>query len=318
MGSMPLTAQEQITQIANSAYYADIRLETAQNYNVQALLERSGYRFTTEGDAVYYGSIPSSSSVGSEVIGNTAVNTKIVTEPGTGIKKLQTSEIGAGTTQKGTGLLKGALNMKVNPVMSSIMIAHALGYSINEVVYEHPEFWTEVSDALLGVDEEHPYGQVFTPQTLRLKNGLDVYLRARQDGGIGAYCEKEKIRRAVNKMYEKGGFQTEYDLVPEITETGTYTVSPGGCDLGEAFSAFSVPQPQTGVYEQFLQHFNARKGTSNAMVVGCRVSTWDTGGFVSILIDCYDIAPDTTATFNVSGNDIATASRIPGYKISME
>lgn len=315
MGSMPLTAQQQITQIANSAYYADIPLETAEQYSVQALLERSGYRFTTDGTAIYNGSIPSSSAVGSEVIGNTAVNTKIVTDPGTGTKTLKTSEIGAGTTQQGTGLLKGAMNVKVNPVMSSIMIAHALGYSINEVVYEHPEFWTDVSDALLGVDEDHPFGQVFTPQTLRLKNGLDVYLRARQDGGIGAYCEKQKIMAAVNRMYELGGFNTGEDLVPEITESGHYVLSPGGVSLSEALSVTGQPQPNAQVMATELANFNnfIQSHPANAMVISYYTNMWQGGGFVDVEVDCYNIPANSEMDVTVVGDNIRTAERIPGF-----
>ena len=315
MGSMPLTAQQQITQIANSAYYADIPLETAEQYSVQALLERSGYRFTTDGTAVYNGSIPSSSAVGSEVIGNTAVNTKIVTDPGTGTKTLKTSEIAAGNTQKGTGLLKGAMNVKVNPVMSSIMIAHALGYSINEVVYEHPEFWTDVSDALLGVDEDHPFGQVFTPQTLRLKNGLDVYLRARQDGGIGAYCEKQKIMNAVNAMYDAGGFNTQAEFRPQIESGGTYLVEAGGVDFNKAIGCINAPKPSTSVYEGALADFNSHiTSDDNAMIVDWWVNTWQGGGNVTADIFVYAVPDNTYRNFIISGDNISLDSALPNYK----
>lgn len=317
MGSIPLSAQQQITQIANSAYYTDIPLETAQQYNMQALLERSGYQFTTDGTAIYKGSIPASSAVESEVVGNALVNTKVVTDAGTGTKTLQTREVAATTTTGGTSLLKGAMNIKVSPVMSALMIAQACGYMWDEV-NEHPEFWTDVSDALLGVDETHPYGQITTPESLKLKNGLDVILRARADGGVGAYCEKEKIQRAVNQMYQSGGFQTNADLKSEITESGSYIASPGGASLSEAFGVFGVPQPLPSVFERFEQHFNERINNQNinAMVVGCWVSTWEHGGFVDFLIDGYRIAPDTNISCTVSGGNVSTNSTIPTYKMS--
>lgn len=314
MGSMPLTAQQQITQIANSAYYVDIPLETAQQYNVQALLERSGYQFTTDGTAVYYSSIPSSSAVGSEITGNTAVNTKIVTEAGTGTKKLQTSEIPAGTTQKGTSLLKGALNMKVNPVMSAVMISQALGYTVNEVVYEHPEFWTDVSDALLGLDQGGIAGNA-TPEALKLKNGLDVFLRARQDGGIGAYCEKQKIMAAVNKMYEDGAFITNEDLVPDIDESGHYLVVPGGVSLQEALGVTGERMPNADVLQTAIATFNSyiNSHPANAMVVSWYKNTWEGGGFIDVKVDCYNIPANTYMDVTVVGDNIRTNTALPNF-----
>lgn len=316
MGAIPINGQQQIIEIANSAYPMAVPVETLERYQLESIFNNSGYIVTRDGTAIYKGSIAASNAAGNQVIGNTAMQSKIVTDPGTGAKTLTTSDIPASTTTGGTSLLKGAMNIEVSPVMSALMIAQACGYMWDEVE-EHPEFWTDVSDALLGFDQGGIAGNA-TPEALKLKNGLDVILRARTDGGVGAYCEKEKIRRAVNKMYDAGGFNTETDLKPDITQGGTYTVVPGGCDLGYAISSFGVPQPQTGVYEQFLAHFNARKENCNAMVVGCRVSTWDTGGFVNFLIDCYEVAPNTEMAFNYNNGNIYTNSRIPVYKISME
>lgn len=313
---MTITAQQQIVDIANSAYYMDVPVETLEKYSVKALLENSGYVISSDGTAVYMGSLPASSAVGSEVIGNTAANSKIVTDAQTGTKSLQTSEIAAGTTQTGTSLLKGAMNIQVSPVMSALMIAQACGYMWDEV-NEHPEFWTDMSDALLGLDQGGIVGNV-TPEALKLKNGLNVLLRARQDGGVGAYCEKKKIQNAVNAMYNAGAFQTEADLRSEITESGSYVASPGGCNLSEAFGVFGVPQPQPSVMERFNNHFTSRVNSenANAMVVGCFPSTWEGGGFVDFIIDLYTIEPNTNITCTVSGGNTSTNSTIPTYKMS--
>lgn len=315
MGSIPLSAQQQITQIANSAYYTDIPLETAQQYNVQALMERSGYQFTTDGTAIYKGSIPASSAVESEVVGNTVVNSKVVTDVGTGTKTLQTTEVAAETTAGGTSLLKGAMNIKVSPVMSALMIAQACGYMWEEV-NEHPEFWTDVSDALLGVDETHPYGQITTPESLRLKNGLDVILRARDDGGVGAYCEKQKIMRAVNAMYESGGFNTQAEFRPQIESGGTYLVQPGGVDFNKAIGCINAPKPSTAVYEGALADFNSHiTSDDNAMIVNWWTELWSGGGFVYADIFVYAVPEGTTyRNFIVNGDNISLDSALPNYK----
>lgn len=311
MGSIPVSAQQQIVDIANSAYYTEVPLETLREYQFKALLENSGYAVTKDGTAVYMGSIPSASSVGQEVVGNTAVNTKIVTDAGTGTTSLQTSEIAAGTTTTGTGLLKGAMNMKVSPVMSALVIAQACGYMYEEVE-EHPEFWTDVSDALLGADETHPYGN---PQALSLKNGLDVLLRARQDGGIGAYCEKEKIMRAVNTMYDKGAFNTQAEFRPQIESGGTYLVQPGGVDFNKAIGCINAPKPSTAVYESALSDFNSHLTASdNAMIVNWWTDLWQGGGTVTADIFVYEVPDNTYRNFLVSGSNISLDSALPNYK----
>ena len=199
MGYLTYTSQQQMLDIANSAYYDSVALETLEELQFKSTLENMGYKLTTDGQAYYMGSVPSGSVNTAGVSGATAVNTKIVTDAGTGTKSLQTSAPPATTTTAGTGLLKGAMNVQVSPVMSALMIAQACGYMWEEV-NEHPEFWTDVSDALLGLDQGGLAGNV-TPEALKLKNGLNVMLRARQDGGIGAYCEKQKIIKQKPRLF---------------------------------------------------------------------------------------------------------------------
>ena len=313
MGSIPLSAQQQITQIANSAYYTDIPLETAQQYNVQALMERSGYQFTTDGTAVYKGSIAASNAVESEVVGNAVVNSKVVTEAGTGTKTIQTREVAATTTTGGTSLLKGAMNIEVSPVMSALMIAQACGYMWDEV-NEHPEFWTDVSDALLGFDQGGIAGNA-TPEALKLKNGLDVILRARADGGVGAYCEKRKIEAAVNRMYELGAFNTGEDLVPDITESGHYLIVPGGVSLSEALGVTGQPMPTADLMERSIATFNEYINThpANAMVISWYTQLWTGGGLVDVEVDCYNIPANTYMDVTVVGDNIRTNAGLPNF-----
>lgn len=313
MGSIPMNAHDQIVEIANSAYYDSVKLSTMQELSVRSLLENSGYTITADGTAIYKGSIPSSSAVGSEVIGNTAVNSKIVTDPGTGTKSLQTSEIPAGTTPKGTSLLKGALNMNVNPVMAALIGAKAFGYMWTEV-NEHPEFWLDMSDALLGLDQGGLAGNV-TPEALKLKNGLNVLLRARQDGGIGAYCEKQKIISLVNAMYDAGGFNTGEDLVPDITESGHYLVVPGGVSLSEALGVTGQPMPRADVMQTAIATFNnyINDHPANAMVVSWYTSMWSGGGFVDVEVDCYNIPTNTYMDVTVVNGNIRTNTALPNF-----
>ena len=313
MGSIPLSAQQQITQIANSAYYTDIPLETAQQYNVQALMERSGYQFTTDGTAVYKGSIAASNAVESEVVGNAVVNSKVVTDAGTGTKTIQTREVAATTTTGGTSLLKGAMNIEVSPVMSALMIAQACGYMWDEV-NEHPEFWTDVSDALVGFDQGGIAGNA-TPEALKLKNGLDVILRARADGGVGAYCEKRKIEAAVNRMYELGGFNTGEDLVPDITESGHYLIVPGGVSLQEALGVTGQRMPEASLLERSIADFNAYINThpANAMVISWYTNTWSGGGLIDVEVDCYNIPANSYMDVTVVNGNVRTNDSLPNF-----
>ena len=314
MGSIPISAQQQIVEIANSAYYMDVPVETLEELTFRSMLENSGYTITRDGQAVYMGTIPSSSSVGSDIIGNTAVNSKVVTDAQTSAKSLQTSEIAAGTTQTGTSLLKGAMNIEVSPVMSALMIAQACGYMWDEV-NEHPEFWTDMSDALLGLDQGGLAGNV-TPEAIKLKNGLNVLLRARQDGGIGAYCEKTKIQRAVQAMYDAGGFNTQAEFRPTIESGGTYLVTAGGVDFNKAIGCINAPKPSTAVYQAALADFNSHITSSdNAMIVNWWVNTWQGGGNVTADIFVYAVPEGTTyRNFIVSGSNITLDSALPNYK----
>ena len=311
MGSINMTAQQQIVEIANSAYYMDVPVETLEEYTFRSLLENSGYKINADGTAIYQGSIAASSSVGSEVIGNTAVNSKVVTVGDT--KTLKTTEIPAGTTTQGTNLLKGAANIEVSPVMSALMIAQACGYMWDEV-NEHPEFWTDVSDALLGLDQGSIAGNA-TPEALKLKNGLNVLLRARQDGGIGAYCEKQKIMAAVNKMYEDGAFITNEDLVPDIDESGHYLVVPGGVSLQEALGVTGERMPAADVLQTAIATFNSYINThpANAMVVSWYKNTWEGGGFIDVEVDCYNIPANTYMDVTVVGDNIRTNTALPNF-----
>lgn len=313
MGSIPISAQQQILDIANSAYYTDVPIETLQELQLRSLLESSGYTVSSTGTAIYKGSLPAASATSSEVIGNTAVQTKIVTDGG-GNTVLRTSEIPATTTTQGTSLLKSAMNIEVSPVMSALMIAQACGYMWDEV-NEHPEFWTDVSDALLGLDQGGIAGNA-TPEALKLKNGLNVLLRARQDGGIGAYCEKQKIIDAVNAMYDAGGFHTQSEFKPQIESGGTYLVQPGGVDFNKAIGCINAPKPSTAVYEGALADFNSHiTSDDNAMIVNWWTELWSGGGAVTADIFVYEVPEGTTyRNFIINGDDISVDSALPNYK----
>ena len=314
MGSMPINYADQLRQITMSSYYTDVPLETLEEYSVKALLERSGYTVTADGTAVYAGSLPASSAVGSEIVGNTAAQSKILTDAGTGAKTLKTSEIPATTTTQGTNILKGAMNIEVSPVMSALMIAQACGYMWDEV-NEHPEFWTDMSDALLGLDQGGIAGNA-TPEALKLKNGLNVLLRARQDGGIGAYCEKKKIQAAVQAMYDAGGFNTQAEFRPTIESGGTYLVTPGGVDFNKAIGCVNAPKPSTSVYEGALAEFNAHlTSADNAMIVNYWTELWSGGGSVTADIFVYAVPEGSTyRNFIINGNNITLDSALPNYK----
>lgn len=313
MGAIPINGQQQIVEIANSAYPMAVPVETLERYQLESLFNNSGYIVTRDGTAIYKGSIAPSNAAGNQAIGNTAMQSKIVTDPGTGTKTLTTSDVPATTTTGGTSLLKGAMNIEVSPVMSALMIAQACGYMWDEV-NEHPEFWTDVSDALLGFDQGGLAGNA-TPEALKLKNGLDVILRARADGGVGAYCEKRKIEAAVNRMYELGAFNTGEDLVPDITESGHYLIVPGGVSLEEALGVTGERMPNADVLQNAVATFNTyiNAHPANAMVISWYTSTWSGGGFVNVDVDCYNIPADSYMDVTVVNGNVRTNSGLPNF-----
>lgn len=312
MGAVPVYNIQQIIEMALEAYYAEIPVDAAVASELPAVLESAGYELTAAGTAYYPATIVSDTAVGSNIVGNAIVNADIVEEGGYTL--LSTTEVGAETTASGTGLLKGALSMEVSPVAGALAVAAACGYMWDEV-NDHIEFWTDISDAILGVDADHPFGQIYTPESLRLKNGLEIALRARQDGGIGAYCEKRKIEAAVNRMYELGGFNTGEDLVPDITESGHYLIVPGGVSLQEALGVTGERMPAADVLENAIYNFNTYLNSrpANAMVVSWHTSTWSGGGFVDVEVDCYNIPANSYMDVTVVGDNIRTNNGLPNF-----
>ena len=313
MGAVPVYNIQQLIEMALQAYYAEIPVEAAVTSELPAVLSGAGYEMTTAGTAYYPATIVSESAVGSNIVGNSIVNANIVEEGGYTL--LSTTEVGAETTAGGTGLLKGALSMEVSPVAGALAVAAACGYMWDEV-NEHIEFWTDISDAMLGVDESHPFGQITTPESLRLKNGLEIALRARQDGGIGAYCERSRIEAAIRKMDEIGGFNTQAEFRPQIESGGTYLVVPGGVDFNKAIGCVNAPKPSTAVYEGALADFNSHiTSGDNAMIVDWWVTTWQGGGNVTADIFVYAVPEGTTyRNFIVNGDNISLDSALPNYK----
>jgi len=312
MGAVPVYNIQQLIEMALQAYYAEIPVEAAVTSELPAVLSSAGYEMTAAGTAYYPATIVSESAVGSNIVGNSIVNANIVEEGGYTL--LSTTEVGAETTAGGTGLLKGALAMEVSPVAGALAVAAACGYMWDEV-NDHIEFWTDISDAMLGVDESHPFGQITTPESLRLKNGLEIALRARQDGGIGAYCERSRIESAINRMYELGAFNTGEDLVPDITESGHYLIVPGGVSLQEALGVTGERMPEASLLERSIANFNAYINThsANAMVVSWYTSTWSGGGLVDVEVDCYNIPANTYMDVTVVGDNIRTNAGLPNF-----
>ena len=312
MGAVPVYNIQQLIEMALQAYYAEIPVEAAVTSELPAVLSSAGYEMTAAGTAYYPATIVSESAVGSNIVGNSIVNANIVEEGGYTL--LSTTEVGAETTAGGTGLLKGALAMEVSPVAGALAVAAACGYMWDEV-NDHIEFWTDISDAMLGVDESHPFGQITTPESLRLKNGLEIALRARQDGGIGAYCERSRIESAINRMYEKGAFNTGEDLVPDITESGHYLIVPGGVSLQEALGVTGERMPAADVLQTAIATFNTyiNSHPANAMVISWYTSTWSGGGFVDVQVDCYNIPANSYMDVTVVNGNVRTNTALPNF-----
>lgn len=313
MGAVPVYNIQQIIEMALEAYYAEIPVDAAVASELPAVLESAGYELTAAGTAYYPATIVSDTAVGSNIVGNAIVNADIVEEGGYTL--LSTTEVGAETTAGGTGLLKGALSMEVSPVAGALAVAAACGYMWDEV-NDHIEFWTDISDAILGVDADHPFGQIYTPESLRLKNGLEIALRARQDGGIGAYCERARIEAAINELYNKGAFNTQAEYRPNIESGGTYLVTAGGVDFNKAIGCINAPKPSTSVYEGALAEFNNHlTSADNAMIVNWWTELWSGGGSVTADIFVYAVPEGTTyRNFIINGDNISIDSALPNYK----
>ena len=310
-----ISYSDQIVEIANSAYPTAVPVETLEEYTVGAILERSGYHVAADGTATYVGNIAASSAADSPVVGNTLMETKITTDAITGEKTLSAAVPSATTTAGGTSLLKGALSMQVNPVAANMAILTALGYEV-DYINDHPEFWIDLSDALLGIDPDEDIFEIsrdLAVKGLDLGNGLDVILRAKDAGGVNAYCEESKIRAQVQHLYDIGAFDTHSDLIPDIDESGTYVIMPGGCSYGEALSVIDAPMPDAEFNAEMAALFNANASGCNGMVVACQKVFWAGGGYVDILIDTYNIAPNTTMDVTYNNGTITHAEAIDGW-----
>ena len=306
-----ITAGQQIVEIANSAYPYSVPYQTMQQLQFESALENMGYTIAKDGQAYYTGHIAAAAAESSPVVGNTLVETKIVTDAGTGTQTLTTSVPQATTTTGGTSLLKGALFADVSPVAAGMAICTALGYELDSI-HDYPEFWTDFSDAMIGDTKEEQLSKLVA-EPLDWKNGFNVIMRAKDAGGIASYCEEKKIRQAVDYLYSIGAFQTSADLRPEIEHGGTYDIHAYGCDFDEALNSFNVPKPAASVYEAAKAQFNSNTGSCNAMVVGCHVSLWSGGGYVRFEIDCYNIPDSSTMTVNYNNGTITTTAQLPGY-----
>ena len=311
-----VTAGQQIVEIANSAYPYAVPYETMEQLQFRATLENMGYTIAKDGQAYYTGQIASAAAETGPVVGNTLIETKIVEEGGETL--LNTSVPPATSTTGGTNLLKGALTANVSPMTAATAICLALGYEYEEIK-QHPEFWTDLSDALLNIepgDDPFETSAQFVTEGLNLKNGMNVVMRAVEDGGIKSYCEKKQIERAVMHLYEAGAFMPSAELEPQITHGGTYDIIPGGCDLGMALSVFDIPMPSSDSYQFMLEHFNNRTQNCNGMVVGCRISLWEGGGFVNLNINCYNISEGETMAVNYDNGTITVIGGLPDFVVS--
>ena len=315
----PYDGQGKMIELIRSADrygYDDIPapMSVMQRENLAATLERSGIKVDAMGNFYADGQYHYNDEFTSSTQGKVLLNSEKVTDSQTGTSTLKTSTPPAGTTAKGTSYLKGVMTMKVPTIVSALAIAKSAGYMYNEV-NEHIEFWTDMSDALLGVDETHPLGNAWNLQQLYLKDGLDVALRAMQDGGIAAYCEKSKIMDAINAMYDAGAFNTQAEFRPTIESGGTYLVNAGGVDFNKALACVSAPGPSTSVYEGALAEFNAHLTESdNAMIVNWWTEMWQGGGSVTADVFVYAVPDNTYRNFTVNGDNISIDSALPNYK----
>ena len=305
----------ELIQTADRYGYDDIPapMSVMQREQFAATLERSGIKVDAMGNFYADGQYHYNDGFTNPTQGKVMLESEKVTDPQTGKSTIKTKQPNAGTTTKGTQYLKGVMNMEVNPVVGTLAVAKILGYEWKEI-NEHLEFWTDMSDALLGFDQGGLAGNL-TPEALKLKNGLTVALRALDDGGIAMYCEKERLMSAINAMYEAGAFNTNEDLVPDITESGHYLIVPGGVSLEEALGVTGQRMPNADVLENSIATFNTYINThpANAMVISWYTSTWSGGGFVDVKVDCYNIPANSYMDVTVVNGNIRTNSGLPNF-----
>lgn len=306
-----ITAGQQIVEIANSAYPYSVPYQTMQQLQFESALENMGYTIAKDGQAYYTGHIAAAAAESSPVVGNTLVETKIVTDAGTGTQSLTTSVPQATTTTGGTSLLKGALFADVSPVAAGMAICTALGYELDSI-HDYPEFWIDFSDAMIGDTKEEQLSKLVA-EPLDWKNGFNIIMRAKDAGGIASYCEEKKIRQAVDYLYEKGAFNTGAELRPEIETTGTYEVHAGGASFEEALATVNAPKPVD--YSQYALEFAERVASTgaNAMICESWTELWSGGGSVTVDIFCYRVPDGTYRNFTVDGDNITIDNALPNY-----
>lgn len=204
-----ITNISQISQIATNPYIngsAAVELETLTNAG--AVLERQGFTIIEGGEAVVK-PFTIVNGAGESVTASAIAETELVTEGN--ITQIVTKPLAATETATAGGVVGWVSALQ-------FLGAVAIGAGIGLKSYnDYPEFWTEVSNRLF------PEGRVPNPMDA-IDAGSFVF-RVLNDGTIASYCEEERLKKAINELWEMGFFNPSGTITPDHDYTGTYVLN---------------------------------------------------------------------------------------------
>lgn len=202
--------QQQLVEIANSPYYESVALETLEDMNFKATLQRMGYTITADGTVV--SPTVAAAVDGTAVTGNAVVSTTVTTTEAA--TTVEATALPATTTTAGTSIKSGATLGTADFFMFAAATAEGarIGYKSYK---EYPEFWTELSNRLFDPNKADPGHQTAT----------EFLVRVLEDGGVATYCDKVRLQKALTAMWEMGIFDANGSITPDHNYSGTYAIN---------------------------------------------------------------------------------------------
>lgn len=217
---MAITSTSNIISINNAtptSIHLDSNVVDFETYVNDLGLEATG----TDG---YYYSPTTIQSGGQNISGNNVVEMTRYTDPATqenGIKIQPLRAIEDGDTTVNSG----GLNVKMAPM--SVFMPALYGAGIGwELQKAYPEFFSDLSDALFGSTTP------ITDLNYDTTTFFDVIIRATEEGGLRAYCDKRHITNILEKAYDLGAFSPLGSTERTYHVGDNQTLEAGGYDYG--------------------------------------------------------------------------------------
>lgn len=285
------------TILENGTRYEFVTTSNPTYTQVADLLYGKGAVAVNEGTAVSNYAVATAESVGGTIAAPQMLETSVVEEVGGGYKLIAETPQ-AVTTAGGTELSAGAVATKASPV--PVVMAALYGAGLGWESYkEYPQFWTDLSNTLIQTEgyANDPDNRFLTDNVL---GACKIVIRAVEDGGLQAYCDKRSLEKIYQKAFEEGVFVTESSTEPTYSRSGVYPFTSGGVGFDYEMSLGGYPLlsrlSSTAIAElKANRHIIDPSGIANAFSIAVYVSERQ----ISYSVNLYHITADTiTITVN--------------------